>query len=189
MNFNWENWNFDTQSFNWLLALVCIIIGLFFSFKTWKRADKKRLVGFWEIFRIFILFIFCFTLFAPQRIEIVRSEIKPQILFLFDESACRCHLVSRGEVSSWVARWMSMCSCPSIRMRMGDVPPFSDEQFSKSLWMCEECESQVDSMSHVDVCPAYQPLREGKDLKSDKDLADYMAAVMSIRSKLNFFKQ
>ena len=86
MNFNWENWNFDTQSFNWLLASVCIIIGLFLSFKTWKRADKKRLVGFWEIFRIFILFIFCFTLFDPQRIEIVRSEIKPQILFLIDES-------------------------------------------------------------------------------------------------------
>ena len=65
----------------------------------------------------------------------------------------------------------------------------SEEQFSKSLWMCQECESQVDSMSHVAVCPAYQPLREGKDLKSDKDLAEYMSAVMSVRSKLNFFKQ
>ena len=65
----------------------------------------------------------------------------------------------------------------------------SDEQFSKSLWMCQECESQVDSMSHVAVCRAYQPLREGKDLNSDKDLTEYMASVMSIRSKLNFFKQ
>ena len=86
MNFKWENWNFDTQSFNWLLASACIIIGLFLSFRTWKRADRKKLVGFWEIFRILILSLFCFTLFDPQHIEIVRSEIKPQILFLIDES-------------------------------------------------------------------------------------------------------
>ena len=43
-------------------------------------------------------------------------------------------------------------------------------------------------MSHVAVCPAYQPLRVGKDLDNDKDLAEYMAAVMVLRSKKKFWK-
>ena len=59
----------------------------------------------------------------------------------------------------------------------------SDPAFSRELWFCDSCESQVDSMSHVAICPAYQPLRVGKDIGNDKDLAEYMAAVMVIRSK------
>ena len=61
----------------------------------------------------------------------------------------------------------------------------SNENFSRSLFKCHECQSEVDSMSHVAICPAYQPLREGKDLNSDKDLAEYMSAVMSIRTRQN----
>ena len=52
----------------------------------------------------------------------------------------------------------------------------SDPAFSRELWLCDSCESQVDSMSHVAICPAYQPLRVGKDIGNDKDLAEYMAA-------------
>ena len=59
----------------------------------------------------------------------------------------------------------------------------SDPRYSRELWLCDSCESQVDSMSHVTVCPAYQQLREGKDIGSDKDLVEYMTAVMKIRLK------
>ena len=59
----------------------------------------------------------------------------------------------------------------------------SDPTFSRDLWFCEEC-GQVDTMSHVAVCAAYQPLREGKDINNDKHLAEYMAAVMKVRSRL-----
>jgi len=60
----------------------------------------------------------------------------------------------------------------------------SDTAYSKKLWFCDECESQIDSLSHIAICPAYQPLRAGKDINCDKDLAEYMTEVMKIRSKL-----
>ena len=50
----------------------------------------------------------------------------------------------------------------------------SDTAYSRKLWFCDECESQIDSLSHIAVCPAYQPLRAGKDINCDKDLAEYV---------------
>ena len=44
------------------------------------------MVGFWEIFRIMIVALFCLTLFDPHRIETIQSEWKPELLFLVDES-------------------------------------------------------------------------------------------------------
>ena len=73
-----------------------------------------------------------------------------------------------------------------FRVKSGTFPSKmnrrSDPTFSRELWLCEEC-GQVDTMSHVAVCAAYQPLREGKDINNDKHLAEYMAAVMKVRSK------
>ena len=64
----------------------------------------------------------------------------------------------------------------------------SDPTFSRDLFQCSACQSQVDSMSHVAVYPAYQPLRAGKDINKDEDLAEYMSAVMRLRTKDNFWK-
>ena len=64
----------------------------------------------------------------------------------------------------------------------------SDPKYSSELWFCDSCESKIDSMSHVTICPAYQPLREGKNIESDKDLIEYMTAVMKIRTKLRLRK-
>ena len=48
----------------------------------------------------------------------------------------------------------------------------SDPKYSKDLWFCDSCERQIDSMSHVTICPAYKSLREGKNIESDKDLVE-----------------
>ena len=64
----------------------------------------------------------------------------------------------------------------------------SDPKYSKDLWFCDSCERQIDSMSHVTICPAYKSLREGKNIESDKDLVKYMTAVMQIRTKLGLRK-
>ena len=64
----------------------------------------------------------------------------------------------------------------------------SDDVMSKDLWFCDSCERQIDSMSHVTICPAYKSLREGKNIESDKDLVEYMTAVMQIRTKLGISK-
>ena len=51
-------------------------------------------------------------------------------------------------------------------------------------WMCDSCETAIDSQSHVIWCPAYSKLREGKDLSSDVDLIDYFNKVLTIRAEL-----
>ena len=56
----------------------------------------------------------------------------------------------------------------------------NDRQYSMDLWRCNDCHS-MDSQSHIMWCPAYAGLREGKDLKCDKDLVKYYQQVMKIR--------
>ena len=51
-------------------------------------------------------------------------------------------------------------------------------------WMCDSCETAIDTQSHVLWCPAYAKIREGKDLSSDIDLIDYFDKVISIRTEL-----
>ena len=44
-----------------------------------------------------------------------------------------------------------------------------DATFTKLLWKCQECMNQ-DTEIHLPWCPAYEELRMGMDLSSDKDL-------------------
>ena len=55
---------------------------------------------------------------------------------------------------------------------------------SEQNWMCDSCETAIDSQSHVLGYPAYAKIREGKDLSSDIDLIEYFDKVMSIRTEL-----
>ena len=63
-----------------------------------------------------------------------------------------------------------------------------DHKHSDELWKCSSCLSEIETQSHVLFCPAYQPLREGLCLDSDKDLTDYLAKVIRIRQKINIVK-
>ena len=56
----------------------------------------------------------------------------------------------------------------------------SDPSFREELFVCDSCESAIDTMSHVMICPAYQQLREEKDINSDKDMLEYLVAVSRI---------
>ena len=57
----------------------------------------------------------------------------------------------------------------------------SDKKYATDLWRCDQCRS-IDSQSHIIWCPAFATLREGKDLKNDKDLVCYFQEVLRIRS-------
>ena len=59
-----------------------------------------------------------------------------------------------------------------------------DPNYAMKLWKCDECMS-IDSQAHNIWCPAYAPLREGKDLKNDLDLVHYYQQVMKIREDSN----
>ena len=52
-----------------------------------------------------------------------------------------------------------------------------NQKFAEQLWKCDDCWS-MDSQ-----CPAYAPLREGKNLSSDLDLVHYYQAVTKLREE------
>lgn len=62
------------------------------------------------------------------------------------------------------------------------------QKFKEDMWMCDSCQSQVDTQSHVLFCPAYQQLRAGKDMFNSNDLTTYLVKVIQIREKLGFMK-
>ena len=58
----------------------------------------------------------------------------------------------------------------------------NDPIYAKQLWKCESC-SNISTESHVLWCSGFQYLREGKNLKCDRDLAKYLIEVLKIRSQ------
>ena len=72
-----------------------------------------------------------------------------------------------------------------IRTRMVDLKAnFKNKPaFRKDGWKCEGCNKEVESNGHVMHCQAYDHVREGKDLGSDKGLVQYFKEVLKIRMK------
>ena len=64
----------------------------------------------------------------------------------------------------------------------------NNPKYKSELWLCDSCETMIDSQSHVLYCPAYMQLREGKSLTSDSDNVEYFKKVLEIRTKLNLNK-
>ena len=56
----------------------------------------------------------------------------------------------------------------------------SDGGYKRDLWSCWHCPN-IDTQSHIRHCPAYQHLREDKDLDNDNDLVRYFQQVIKLR--------
>ena len=56
--------------------------------------------------------------------------------------------------------------------------------YRRELWLCYSCKRSIETQSHLLWCPAYQHLREGKRLDSDKDLVQYIINVLQYRDDL-----
>ena len=70
-----------------------------------------------------------------------------------------------------------------IRAKMVQCVKFNyrrDKSFANDLWKCNFCR-KMDSQAHILICGKYQSLREGKNLKSDSDLAKYVQQVIKSR--------
>ena len=59
----------------------------------------------------------------------------------------------------------------------------SDKRYMSELWSCWHCPN-IDSQAHIRVCPAYQKLREKKDLENDHDLVSYLREVIEMRDNM-----
>ena len=65
---------------------------------------------------------------------------------------------------------------------------FNDPKYRAEMWRCDSCRTRIDSQSHILYCPAYQKLREGKNLNSDQDIVTYFREVLKIRNELDLRK-
>ena len=70
-----------------------------------------------------------------------------------------------------------------IRTRMVELKAnFKNKPaFRKDGWLCEGCQREVETNCHVMSCQAYEQVRQGLDLDSDKDLVQFFKKVMKIR--------
>ena len=59
---------------------------------------------------------------------------------------------------------------------------------STNLWMCDSCQTSIETQSHILWCPSYSELREGKDISKDSDVIEYFQKVLKIREKLSITK-
>ena len=57
-------------------------------------------------------------------------------------------------------------------------------EYKRENYLCDSCESAIDSNSHVLYCPSYSDLRQDKNMNNDSDLANYLQKVLEIRTKL-----
>ena len=70
-----------------------------------------------------------------------------------------------------------------IRTRMVDLKAnFKNKPaYRNDGWTCEGCKKEVESNGHVMSCQAYEHVRQGKDLGSDKGLVEFFKEVLKIR--------
>ena len=70
------------------------------------------------------------------------------------------------------------CTMRTVKMNFP-----SDKQYKADLWSCWHCPN-IDSQTHIQVCPAYQQFRDNKDLDNDHDLVSYFRAVIKLRDDM-----
>ena len=59
----------------------------------------------------------------------------------------------------------------------------SDPGYAAKLWKCEAC-GNLDTQCHIMWCPVFAPLREGLDVKNDKDVVHYFKEVFKMRENM-----
>ena len=68
---------------------------------------------------------------------------------------------------------------PTVKMNF-----LRDKDFASSSWVCSGCNIHLDSQAHVMSCESYSHLREGLDLKEDRDLVRFFRDLLDLRNKL-----
>ena len=90
------------------------------------------------------------------------------------------------ELKSYIYKMKLRDARTYFRIRSSMIPAKmnmkGNPKFAAELWRCDDCQS-MDSQSHILWCPAYAPLREGKNLDDDDDLIKYYQTVMKIREE------
>ena len=65
----------------------------------------------------------------------------------------------------------------------------NDRRNSRLNWICESCDNScIETQSHIMWCEAYSHLRDGLDMKSDRDIVKYFAQVATIRQELQLIR-
>ena len=86
MEFSWENWSLHLDPITGTLIACVLSLTVLFSWKTCARHKKNKTTVLLEIFRFFLLCLFCLTLLDPKKTEVIETKVKPQLAVLIDQS-------------------------------------------------------------------------------------------------------
>ena len=64
----------------------------------------------------------------------------------------------------------------SVKMNFKGV-----KEYANCNWECDTC-NVPDTQEHLFECKAYSNLRNGKDLRNDKEIVDYVRQIVVLRS-------
>ncbi len=78
-----SEWKIEGGWTLWVFAIFCLGTSVILSYRTWKNSDQNLRVGLWEVFRTLILLLILVALFNPQRVQVLNSQRKPQVICLF----------------------------------------------------------------------------------------------------------
>ena len=112
MSLGLDSWRIEGETSTWIFATSCVLITGYLGIRTWMRMKKSRKIAFWESFRFLIILLIIFTLFDPQRVEILERGKKSQIVCLQDVSESmetKDVIVNEGEPinrSSWTQQFL-----------------------------------------------------------------------------------
>ena len=153
-----REWNIEGGWSLWAFAIVCLATTLLLSLKTWINSDKNLKIGLWEIFRSLILLLILAALFNPQRIQVLETQRKPQVICLLDESQSMhsVDLVIQGHPPRQRLEW-------SQSFLQGEWR----EELEKNASLTVRGFSSSKGFQETDIASALtQALEDSKDLKA-----------------------
>ena len=153
-----SEWKIEGGWTLWVFAIFCLGTSVILSYRTWKNSDQNLRVGLWEVFRTLILLLILVALFNPQRVQVLNSQRKPQVICLLDESQSMrsADLVVDGQAPRQRLDWSQSFLQEEWRKELEKNASVSVRTFSSSKGSQE-----------TDIAGALaQTLEETKDLKA-----------------------
>ena len=110
------------------------------------------------------------------------------IIEVKDMMTKKCDTIKEDDCRS-MAGYMKTMALPDARMafriksNMIDLKANYKGKYRGGDYECDQCEGEVETVTHCLVCPGYREERENKDLSNDDDLVKYFFAVMKKREQ------
>ena len=101
-----------------------------------------------------------------KKMSAIRDEISKGNSYFFEETLENARILFRYRVELYEAKLNY------------------ENKYKSEGYLCDSCESESETNSHILFCPAYAKIRENMSLQSDSHMCEYLKQVLEIRTAL-----